>query len=116
MGSRGSPTGPASFFVVLHLLEEINDLKKQCVLLGLKEIMTEHRTSPSSSKSLSVRDAGQKGGRATAARHGSEFYRQIGRKGGRTRAAELGNEGFVELGRKGGLTRPKKVTNQKTTS
>ena len=32
---------------------------------------------------MSVRDAGRKGGRATRARYGPEFFAQIGQKGGK---------------------------------
>jgi uncharacterized protein len=31
---------------------------------------------------MSVRDAGRKGGEATAQRHGPQFYQEIGKKGG----------------------------------
>ena len=32
--------------------------------------------------SMSVREAGRKGGEVTAQRHGPQFYEEIGRKGG----------------------------------
>jgi len=32
--------------------------------------------------SMTVREAGRKGGEATARRHGPQFYEEIGRKGG----------------------------------
>ncbi len=42
--------------------------------------------------SMSVRDAGRKGGRRTAASHGHEFYKTIGKKGGK-RVSELIRKG-----------------------
>jgi general stress protein YciG len=36
----------------------------------------------SSKGNMSVREAGQKGGEATSATHGHEFYQEIGHKGG----------------------------------
>lgn len=41
---------------------------------------------------MSVREAGEKGGRATSETHGSEFYSEIGHKGGQ-RVRELVEEG-----------------------
>jgi general stress protein YciG len=41
---------------------------------------------------MSVREAGKKGGDATASTHGSEFYSEIGHKGGQ-RVRELIDEG-----------------------
>jgi general stress protein YciG len=49
-----------------------------------------------------VREAGRKGGEATARTHGHEFYEEIGKKGGNARKRELGHEGYEELGQKGG--------------
>lgn len=55
---------------------------------------------------LSVREAGRRGGRATAAKHGPEFYAEIGRKGGAkggyTTSKRYGKEFYAENGRKGG--------------
>ena len=42
--------------------------------------------------SMSVREAGQKGGEATSQSHGPEFYSEIGQKGGQ-RVRELIEEG-----------------------
>ncbi len=44
---------------------------------------------------MTVREAGRKGGEATARTHGHEFYEEIGHKGG-----EIG-------GPRGGATRPR---------
>ncbi|MGC8834110.1 MAG: hypothetical protein ACP5R4_08645 [Armatimonadota bacterium] len=55
----------------------------------------------SAGKEITVREAGRKGGRTTALRHGREFYEKIGKKGGEARKISLGSEGYVELGRKG---------------
>lgn len=51
---------------------------------------------------MTVKDAGRKGGRATKARHGPEFYQLIGRKGGETTKERHGPEFYERIGRKGG--------------
>jgi general stress protein YciG len=51
---------------------------------------------------MTVRDAGRKGGRATKARHGPEFYETIGRKGGETTKRRHGPKFYERIGRKGG--------------
>jgi uncharacterized protein len=51
---------------------------------------------------MTVQDAGRKGGRATKARHGPEFYLSIGRKGGATTKERHGPEFYERIGRKGG--------------
>ena len=51
---------------------------------------------------MSVRDAGRKGGRATRARYGQEFFAQIGQKGGKAVSQRYPSEHFQEIGRKGG--------------
>ena len=51
---------------------------------------------------MSVRQAGRKGGKHTATKHGPEFYREIGRRGGQARKKQLGAGGYADLGRKGG--------------
>ncbi|HEX5579409.1 MAG TPA: hypothetical protein VFY43_07065 [Candidatus Limnocylindria bacterium] len=51
---------------------------------------------------MSVRDAGRKGGRATRARYGQEFFAQIGQKGGKAVSQRYPPEHFQEIGRKGG--------------
>jgi general stress protein YciG len=40
------------------------------------------RSDGKKSGSMSVREAGRKGGEVTSARHGAQFYEEIGRKGG----------------------------------
>jgi len=42
---------------------------------------------------MTVRQAGQKGGKRTAHKHGPEFYRQIGRRGGQARKGQLEGAG-----------------------
>ena len=54
------------------------------------------------SEPMSVRDAGRKGGRATRARYGPEFFAQIGQKGGKAVSQRYPSEHFQEIGRKGG--------------
>jgi general stress protein YciG len=51
---------------------------------------------------MTVREAGRKGGRATKARHGPEFYKSIGRKGGETTKKRHGPQFYEKIGRKGG--------------
>ena len=51
---------------------------------------------------MTVQDAGRRGGRATRARHGPEFYQSIGRKGGETTKERHGPEFYEKIGRKGG--------------
>lgn len=51
---------------------------------------------------MTVREAGRKGGRATKARHGPEFYQTIGRKGGETTKSRHGPHFYEKIGRKGG--------------
>ncbi len=52
---------------------------------------------------MTVREAGRKGGRATKARHGPEFYQSIGAKGGNTTRDRYGTPFYEKIGRKGGL-------------
>ncbi len=51
---------------------------------------------------MTTREAGRKGGEATARKHGSDFYREIGRKGGDTVKEKYGPEFYAEIGEKGG--------------
>jgi hypothetical protein len=51
---------------------------------------------------MSVQDAGRKGGRATRARYGPEFFAKIGQKGGRAVSQRYPSEHFQAIGRKGG--------------
>lgn len=52
--------------------------------------------------SMTVGEAGRKGGRATKARHGPEFYRSIGHQGGMATKKRHGPKFYVRIGRKGG--------------
>jgi general stress protein YciG len=67
-------------------------------------VMAEKQPQDPEAKSepMSVRDAGRKGGKATRARYGPEFFAQIGQKGGRTVSQRYPSEHFREIGRKGG--------------
>jgi general stress protein YciG len=47
-------------------------------------------------------EIGAKGGAATREKHGVEFYGQIGKKGGDATAAKHGPEFYEKIGRKGG--------------
>jgi general stress protein YciG len=53
-------------------------------------------------REMTVQEAGRRGGKTTAKRHGHEFYEKIGKKGGEARKQALGPEGYEALGRKGG--------------
>jgi len=71
--------------------------------------VTRKRISQISSKGavtdgITVREAGQRGGRATAERHGEDFFRRIGKKGG-NRTAELYRHLLTQFGRRGGRPR-----------
>ncbi len=54
--------------------------------------------------SMSVNEAGRKGGEATAASHDKEFYQDIGSKGGQASGGNFKNdpERAAQAGRKGG--------------
>jgi general stress protein YciG len=52
--------------------------------------------------SMTVREAGHKGGEKTAETHGKEFYQQIGHKGGEKVAEEKGPGFYSRIGHKGG--------------
>jgi uncharacterized protein len=64
--------------------------------------MDEQDLPPQKPEPMSVRDAGRKGGRATRARYGPEFFAQIGQKGGKAVSQRYPSEHFQEIGRKGG--------------
>lgn len=57
---------------------------------------------PGTHGGMTVREAGRKGGRATKARHGPEFYQTIGRSGGETTKLRHGPDFYVKIGKKGG--------------
>jgi uncharacterized protein len=57
---------------------------------------------PGTTGGMTVREAGRKGGRATKARHGPEFYQTIGRSGGETTKLRHGPDFYVKIGKKGG--------------
>ncbi len=52
--------------------------------------------------SMTVAEAGRKGGTKTAKTHGHEFYEEIGRKGGVKVRDEYGVAFYEEIGHKGG--------------
>ena len=52
--------------------------------------------------SMTVAEAGRKGGETVRNERGREFYETIGRKGGATVKAERGRSFYEEIGRKGG--------------
>ena len=59
------------------------------------------------SKSMSVREAGRRGGEATKSRMGLEYFKKIGSTGGKT-TAFLYRQLLGEFGKRGG--RPKRPT------
>lgn len=60
---------------------------------------------------LTVAEAGRRGGHATLANQGVDFFRKIGKKGGR-RTAELYAHLLAEFGRKGGRPRRPSLAEQ----
>src|SRR5512140_3520180 len=52
--------------------------------------------------SMTVAEAGRKGGETVRNERGREFYETIGRKGGATVKAERGRSFYEEIGKKGG--------------
>jgi general stress protein YciG len=72
---------------------------------------------------LTCKEAGQRGGKATLAKHGPDYFRELGRRGnaspnrvpgqraqaaragGAARLAKYGQSYFVEMGRRGGEKR-----------
>jgi general stress protein YciG len=56
---------------------------------------------------MTVAEAGRKGGQKTASTHGRKFYEEIGRKGGKKVSSERGPEFYSEIGSKGGSERAK---------
>ena len=51
---------------------------------------------------ISTREAGRRGGRKTAERHGKAHFSRAGKLGGAANAAKHSREHFVEIGRMGG--------------
>ena len=54
-------------------------------------------------RKLTREEAGQRGGQATARKHGPEFYAEIGRRGGQ--AVSRNREHMSRIGQKGGAAR-----------
>ena len=52
--------------------------------------------------SMSVSEAGRKGGQTVRDKYGHSFYEEIGRKGGETVKAERGVKFYQEIGKLGG--------------
>jgi uncharacterized protein len=52
--------------------------------------------------SMSVSEAGRKGGQTVRDKYGHSFYEEIGRKGGEAVKAERGTPFYEEIGKKGG--------------
>jgi general stress protein YciG len=57
------------------------------------------------SRPMTVSEAGAKGGKKTAEKHGSKHYQEIARKGGQKAREILGREHYVNAGRKGAAAR-----------
>jgi general stress protein YciG len=64
--------------------------------------MANDESKPRKPEPMSPRDAGRKGGRATRARYGNEFFAEIGQKGGEAVSRRYSQDHFREIGRKGG--------------
>ena len=64
--------------------------------------MAEEQKQDRKPEPMSVRDAGRKGGKATRARYGPDFFAEIGQKGGKAVSKRYPSEHFQEIGRKGG--------------
>lgn len=62
------------------------------------------KNSKGKSGSISVREAGRRGGRATLQNRGVNHFKKIGRKGGQ-RTAQLYHELLSEFGKMGGRPR-----------
>jgi general stress protein YciG len=64
----------------------------------------EHQALEDFSKSVTVQEAGRRGGQATFQNHGVGHFKKIGRKGGK-RTAELYRELLSDFGKRGGRPR-----------
>ena len=63
----------------------------------------QEKNEPSQGReTMSVSEAGRKGGETVSRERGPEFYREIGKKGGETVARERGPKFYEEIGKKGG--------------
>lgn len=59
-------------------------------------------STPKGDGTMTIREAGRKGGQTTAERHGHDFYEAIGRKGGQKVLDTYGLQFYEEIGTKGG--------------
>jgi general stress protein YciG len=60
------------------------------------------KTKQQGRTAMTVREAGEKGGRTTREKYGSEFYQEIGKGGGDETAKRHGPEFYHKIGKKGG--------------
>lgn len=56
-------------------------------------------------ETMSVEEAGRRGGEVTSDTHDREFYEDIGRRGGETTSDRHGREFYEDIGQKGGRAR-----------
>lgn len=62
----------------------------------------DNNSIPKKKGTMSVSEAGRKGGQTVRDKYGHSFYEEIGRKGGETVRNERGHEFYEEIGHKGG--------------
>jgi general stress protein YciG len=55
-----------------------------------------------SNESMTVQEAGRRGGETTKKEYGAEFYESIGQKGGNATKEKHGPEFYSKIGRRGG--------------
>jgi general stress protein YciG len=67
-----------------------------------KETVMAEKQDKEKKGTMTVEEAGRKGGEKVASERGHEFYEEIGHKGGEKVASERGHEFYEEIGRKGG--------------
>lgn len=53
-------------------------------------------------RAMTVKEAGEKGGKSTRAKYGQEFYQSIGKEGGEETAKRHGPDFYHKIGKKGG--------------